>query len=114
MPTYWICARTNRGVPTDAGGDLGPPLWTREDEVELEHFGVTLADSPYLEVELAVGAHDEAEAKDRTYEWLAARCRTGTWLAQAGATVDFDSDDPDADYTEVTEMFTIVGTGRRD
>jgi hypothetical protein len=114
MPTYRICARTNPGVPADATGDLGPLLWTQENGVALNDYSPPTADRQYLEIDFVVDADDEAEATQRVYARLADLCTTGTWLVQAGLTVDFDSDDGNTDFTEVPQVFSIVGTGRLD
>jgi hypothetical protein len=114
MPTYWICARTNPGVPADATSDLGPLLWTRENGATIKDYDLPASDPRYLEIEFLAEADDEAEATQRVHARLADLCTTGTWLVQAGLTVDFDSDDGSADFTEVAQVFSIVGVGQRD
>jgi hypothetical protein len=54
----------------------------------------------------------EEEALEAATAWLADLCANWTWLKEAGLTVGFDSDDPDADYTEVWDVFDVVASRR--
>lgn len=113
MPTWWIFAHTKPGVPTSADADLGPRLGQKAGPVELTNYETRIADSARLEVELEVEADDEEEAATAAYAWLADLCRRGRWLAEAGVTVDFDSEEPDADFTEIRDVFSIAAIERR-
>jgi hypothetical protein len=109
MATWWVGAHTLHGVPYEADADLAPLLWAEKDGVKLTNYKSVIDESGRLELEFTVEAEDEAGASERTYEWLANLCRNGHWLNDAGVSADFDSDDPDADFTEVQEVFGISG-----
>jgi hypothetical protein len=108
MATWWVCARTNPGVPAGpaALADVAGRAAVPRGGIELTNYDLRGA---ALEVEVELPADNEEEARERALAWLADLSTNATWFREAGVTLDFESDDGDSDYTDIHDVFSIVG-----
>jgi hypothetical protein len=62
-----------------------------------------------LDLEFTVTAESEHEARTKVFTWLEEFSTNGTWIDEAGLTIDLDSEEPEADFTDINDMFSING-----
>lgn len=107
MGTWIVNMAGVEELPSEpAGIDFGPRLLSEQNGVRFDDFeAVHGPRGTNLQLAFTVSADSEAEAVEMTFAWLEDVCRNGTWIQEAGMTVDFDSEDGSADFDDIHDMF---------
>lgn len=109
MNTYPVTAVTLGNIPgTDYfTATIGPMLMSEKDGVTLDRVGPSPA--ARLELELTVAATDGDNARERTNQWLERVVHDAMfWQAETGSRVDFEGENEDADYHDISDIFEVT------